>query len=956
MGGSLTEAARGTPARVPDASRFLSGVLVLVLLAAVGLQLVDGALFTRNLQDRGRVATPISLGTIVAGEGRYQLEAAIRDVAAGAWIVLDSSSGPESSRSQPPALEFDHVELRHLTDAVGVTAAVLPRFALPDGSRTETIGTTAGLVRIVVGDGPVATLLMRRDATGLMVVDARLVDVTLPAQAFDRPQHPLAGLLVPVRDPSSASRTVIRDVATESALLLLLVLIGGLILPREGLRGAMRGPVALLAGVSLQVLAGLLLLPGVGTLIVAAGLGLVGARVVRNTGAGTGWRVDDRTTLAGMAVAAVAASALVRSVGLVVVSPDSMTYLTQARALGLGEPVLAVLDIKRGLALQALHAPAFALGIEGLLALGVLLLGSSAAILALLPRTLAPLGTPMPGARSTATVGVLAALLLLSSDWMRFLAVYVNSHVLVGAMLLLIALMWMIDRPPALRAPMMVVVVGALGTVVLARAEAVLIVGLVASATLGGSRFRWDWAWPATGALLLVWNGLLLLGASVGGRTPSIPVLAGAAAGAALLLAGPFLTRASLSTRRVVSSGALVGLWVATGGLLLATVSGRLDITFFAVQVENVLRGAGRWGVSGSVLILVLATAALLTRADDRERPGWHLVIGAIPITLLAKLADGTDRIGSAEAGRLFDVLLSGGGRVGWADSGNRMFSHFVPVTLLLLVAAAAHGVLRASGPSRRRRRDVLFGTMATAVALAMLVTLWTPAHAGPPGPSVTVAALSVPTSEAALALPDGVQLTQRVALPEGDPLPDDVVLLQVCATVVLAAPQGRGSAGGSVLLTVTLTDDTGRSDTGSRDLAASSIGPRSEETVCTSLDPAAALPDRATVQVSGIGIRPEASVTVLAVEPDDDGPGDPSARPFVAGLSVEVDAPSSDPRGRTARAVSTALRAGLRWGPAVGVLAIASAVLVGRQQGRGRRGRDGAGQAGPVGPGATTP
>ena len=159
------------------------------------------------------------------------------------------------------------------------------------------------------------------------------------------------------------------------------------------------------------------------------------------------------------------------------------------------------------------------------------------------------------------------------------------------------------------------------------------------------------------------------------------------------------------------------------------------------------------------------------------------------------------------------------------------------------------------------------------------------------------------------------------------------------------------------MLLTVTLTDDTGKARTGSRDLAASSIGPRSEETVCASLDPAAALPDRATVRVSGIGIRPEASVMVLAVEPDDDGPGDPSgARPFVAGLSVEVDAPSSDPRGRTARAVSTALRSGLRWGPAIGVLAVASAVLVGRQQGRGRRGRGGAGQAGPLVLGPPTP
>ena len=921
----------------------MPAVLALVLLGAVGLQVVDGALFTRNLADRGRVATPMSLGSIAAEEDRYRFEAALWEAAPGAWIVLDDGTHPSgASAGEPPAERHDPLMLRHLAGAAGVVAAPLPAFTLPDTVDVAAIGMDEEVVRIAVGDPPVTTVLVRRDDVGRLVVDERFVDAALPPGSLERPIHPLARWLVPVPDPSGVGRMLLGDVAVESTLLLLLVLLGGLVVPRDTVRGALRGPVALLAGVTLQVVAGLLLLPGVGTLLAAAGLGLAGAAVLHRWGIGTGWRAQDRATLAGMAAGVLLASLLVRSLGLVVVSPDSIEYLTQGRALGLGGPVLADLELKRGLALQALHAPAFALGIEGLHAIGVLLLGALAAVLVLVPRALVPGDVASVEVRWATGVGVLAATLLVSSDWIRFLAVYANSHLLVGAMLLLVVLAWVLEDPDARHAPMALVVVGALGTVVLARAEAALLVGLVLSATLGASVPRWRWAWPAAGALLAAWNGLIAAGAAAAGRPQSVVVVALGAAGLVLLLIGPLVVRAAPVVRRAISSAVLVGLWAVTLGLLIASVTGRIGIRFFSAQLENVLRGTGRWGITGAVLLLVVGAAALLTRTDDRERPAWHLVVGAVPVTLLAMLANGTQRLETSDAGRLLEVFLSGGGRVSWADSGNRMLSHFVPLALLTLVVAAVRS--DHFDGARRPLAASLPRVLGIAVPMLLLVGLWAPAHAGPPGPSAVVSSIDAPVSPGTVELSDRVRRAQRLTLAPDTALPADATSGAVCVTVVLASADGDGDGvtAGRVLVNIAAMEEGEDLREGSLDVSGAALGPSTERRVCMTLDPAEPLPTSLEVTVMGDGGTPGSSPLLRTVEPDTHGPATSAdERPFVTALTLEAVAASTDPRGATTRAVSVGLRGALRWGPALGLLALTVAVLAAGRRGT-RRDRTG--------------
>jgi hypothetical protein len=58
----------------------------------------------------------------------------------------------------------------------------------------------------------------------------------------------------------------------------------------------------------------------------------------------------------------------------------------------------------------------------------------------------------------------------------------------------------------------------------------------------------------------------------------------------------------------------------------------------------------------------------------------WAL-IGFIPLTMFSKLGDGLQAVDSD-----FGTLLSGGGRVGWGDSVNRMWTHAILLVLMLFI------------------------------------------------------------------------------------------------------------------------------------------------------------------------------------------------------------------------------------------------------------------------------
>jgi len=93
---------------------------------------------------------------------------------------------------------------------------------------------------------------------------------------------------------------------------------------------------------------------------------------------------------------------------------------------------------------------------------------------------------------------------------------------------------------------------------------------------------------------------------------------------------------------------------------------------------RNLIAGEGRWGLSLVLLGIMAFAALLLFRAP-------HQIFLRFPLTTFVPLA------------LLLAYLRSGPYRSGYADSLNRMWMHVVPLAVLYVLVAAAHG--RRTGP-----------------------------------------------------------------------------------------------------------------------------------------------------------------------------------------------------------------------------------------------------------------
>jgi len=133
--------------------------------------------------------------------------------------------------------------------------------------------------------------------------------------------------------------------------------------------------------------------------------------------------------------------------------------------------------------------------------------------------------------------------------------------------------------------------------------------------------------------------------------------------------------------RRTVPQVIGVSLWAATLVLIVGDVG---NVRFLDVAIINIGEAQGRWGAAGVLLFLIglLAVAARERRDDGPGVLGarWAL-IGFIPLTMFAKLGDGLQAVDSD-----FGTLLSGGGRIGWGDSVNRMWTHAILLVLMLFI------------------------------------------------------------------------------------------------------------------------------------------------------------------------------------------------------------------------------------------------------------------------------
>ena len=888
-------------------TRRRTGALLVVgaMLLSVALVVVDGLRFSRAPEPT--VPPPVTLQALLeqGSQERHAVYAFLRDEAPGARIVLDTTG---------PSPGLDTTSLRSLGAAGPIEQAPIGDGPLGSAWLPEDEPDVRGRLRFDAWElhrepGAIDTVLVGSRDGRTVLVDRRSVP----------------GLGIPAAragDAAPAAPSLLHAVTVEAALLVGLILMGGLALPRRVGGGIMRVALALLAGAAVQATSAFLFLGGRVAMLGGLAVALVVARSLRRRGITTGWTVTDLPVLGSSALALACAALIARLEGTVIVTADALAHVERAIALGSGTMGLADLDAKRPLALAAIQAPAHALGAEGLHAFGWALLLAATIVLAMLPLRLLP-AEDRVGRIGARAAGGLAFVLILSVPMLRTMAAFLNTHLLVAVMLLLLAALWALDDDGVGQSGLRPIAAIALLALIPARTESVLLVGLVLLATLAarGDTPVWLWAWPVVGAGLTVWNGLHVVAAALDtGTAPSFPMTVLTVVGLVTLLAGQIVHQIPPVVRRAVAVTGMVSLWIVLLALLTSTLgSGAGAVEGLRV---NLGQGEGAWGVLAPLLV-VLAVAALTigtVRPEARLLLMRWLVVGAVPSVLLAKAADGTEGVTADGLTSALDTMLVLGARVGsWGDSANRMWSHFALVALALVVTTlvlALRDESDADTPRTSREEGPPHARTITAAltgGLVLLVALgaWQPTYLGPTSPGSTVAVVAAPDAAALVAGPElteGVRTQAQVTLPRVA-LPDDADDVVVCAAF-RTTDLGRIVTG---MTRVGLSGPSGTSTLTFDEFAWS--GERVDE-VCVPDPGVSAAATTLTVWAEGGDRASAGDAAVLLARPD----GVPAEA-----IEVRYVAASEDPRGVPVRLASRALRWGIESGPALVALLLAS-------------------------------
>ena len=685
-------------------ARLLLALILLVI--AVALQALEWSRFPGGLAIP-TIGAPSGTGgvlrTAAAGQPQFDLVTTIGNTAPGSDLYLAEDA--VGYRIKP---RFLHAlsEARSVT-VLELTAPAPTRLSPSAEGLVELEPSVEYPWRLFLGETPVGQsvapprLLIVRTAEGIDVIDVSL----LPEGALPDPRPRNASLRISLPEEHRAVPAGVR----EGFALLWLLTLGGLMLPRDGLRSGARVSLAFITGTALVAGLGVLHIPYTFGPVSATLIALVAARWLRRRGLRPGWDRTDVPMLAAGALVIMALSIAVRARGWTTFTPDSFQYLTAGHALANGNLTAVDLDMKRPAGQGALHAVGSLMGVDGLLAVGLVLLLASAAVVALLPRTLGVHD------RLSAAVAMMVAGLALTSAQMITLATYVNSHILVASLLLLLGHLSLVQVRTGLKEPAVLLpAVAAISALLMLRAESILLVGLV---LLGALPLRgplpWRWAWSATAAVSMTWAGTFLV--LVGPSTPALILLIGGI----LTGVGPAVIR-QLPARAIASLPAVIALalWAVTVALLISS-----DVRFLDVARINLWEGRGRWGVGAPVLLALAVGAALHRHRSGTGTARWPL-IGFVPVTVLAKLADGTERTDGLSG--LPAALLGGGGRLGWGDSTNRMWSHIVLVVLFLTVLALMEA------PVRRRSRAMLAVTVVVVSLAVVELARWEPQALSP--------------------------------------------------------------------------------------------------------------------------------------------------------------------------------------------------------------------------------
>ena len=601
---------------------------------------------------------------------RYSIPLMIRSIAPGADVLIDGAV-PLDERVVLP----DH--LVAIGGARSVTIADLSIGAVPSGrstARTHEVGWT---MDVTVSDetGREAPVVRIQPAEGDDLAGLALhLDVLV---ASGHPGSPASG---------GVGSSVVRPLSgalQDTGIILGLLVLGVVFVRPSGSTVGSRSSatvVAVLVGAGLITIAtGLLLLVGAPTgRVVVGATALVLALIHRGRSSGASTLADPPVTRAVrfsvgalsvgafMLAAVVGLSVALRNDGIVTLTPDSITLLSQAELLATGSGAVASLSpgilAKRMLSVPALHALGGP-GAGAVVVLGPLLLLAVGVLTGAIAHRIARRRLhAMPALLVAVTTGSS----IVAVERMLANALYVNSHALVAA-----AVLGMLLVAVDVRLPLSVL--GPLAALIaLSRAEGALLAALVLlGASLARPRggevatAREPWLWLA-GATVL--RQTILLRAELASGSVTVATLAMLFVGIALATAPLILSRGGHRFRLLLTGAGLLTLWIALAAALLLDVGPAR--TSLRATVTNVL-GAGGWGPV-LVLLGLAATFALLRVTEDEFLPLAVPWLGFVPLgLLLAVLRDGAYRIGSG-------------------DSLNRMWIHLLPLLVLLIVLAVA--------------------------------------------------------------------------------------------------------------------------------------------------------------------------------------------------------------------------------------------------------------------------
>ncbi len=882
---------------VSDAALALLILAGLILVALVGL---DATRWPKV--PSATVDPPVTVQALLeqGSQNRHTLYAALRTEAPGARVVLDASGSGA-------------VSLLYLR-TFG-TAGSLERARLADGWVPDREPDVRGALRdsswmLFREPGPIDSVLIGSRDGRTVLVDLRSVPELWQRSAGFEPFTPRH---VPTAYRPNAP-SLARAVAVESLVLLAFMLLGGLLLPRDIAPGPTRPALAFLAGAAAQASSSYLFLAGRASMLLGAILAGAIGLYLRRSEHDPGWRRRDLPGLAFAAGVIATVVALVRATGSVIVQADAVQLIARAMALAAGDLGLADLDEKRPLAGSALQSIGHAFGIEGLQALSWVLLVASSLVIIMLPRLMKVRGRA--GAAVTVVAGLLAAALVLN-PMMGAAAKLVSTNTLVSALLLLLVVLWLREEPSGPRSGVAPAGIVSLLAIIPARAESVLIVGLILLATLGAAEpsLRWRWAWPAVGLGLTTWNGLHVLAAMTAGASPSFPVAALTAVGVITVVIGSLLDRCRPALRSATAWSVAALLWGFVFALAL-TPLGAGSTVFEGLQV-NIGQGEGAWGAFAPAIAATagVALVARLMHLDRRVTLPFWIVLMAVPSVIIAKAADGTNQTGFDDPLATLGAVLSASARVGsWGDSANRMWTHFaaVGVALLVITVVAAIDQARAVAPPATRSVPVVMAALAGLVAVGIVLHGWTPRYLGPAAPETILVVAERDEDFPGPELTGETRIEQVVEVPR--------VVLPFDASSVAVCVEYRFTDLGRVNWGTTRfgLDGAERSVSGSFGEMAWS-GER-ERTVCL---PAPQLSEqpmflKAWLEADGRAL-PGSSAAVLV-----GGDGDPVAR-----VEVRYVAPSEDSRSSIMQIVSRVIRWAMQAGPAVITLLFAASLAL---------------------------